>query len=528
MSIFEGTIVCINNKYVVLNDKRHILETPIFFSLLPRDIVEYNVDINNKINVVRIKHRETQAIMGIIKNIEYGFATLFSPGLPPFFFLKIPYDTNYLVGSVLILKITANKVEPIYFYDTITNRKNDYKIILDLYKLNAEFIRLRPDYNYNQIQNYTQEFKNLNHLFTFNVDPPHSKDFDDAISIDLTNNKIYIHIVDAHHQIATNTYDDINAFKHAFTLYLPEHIENILSDNLANYELSLVQGIERKTITIEFTINPNNQEILHYQIYKSTIIIKKRYTYEDFSLVMNNYPLLINFYNKWKINSLNIPNLKLNIDNKTGCLVSYNFIENNDVPHKIIETLMILTNLTISKHVNLPQRYHARVKSELELETFCDDDIINAILTIKKYKPAIYDAEQEGHFGLGLNTYTHFTSPIRRYFDVINHRLLAGVRYSNLEKVLEHVNNRERYIEQLVSMYERLKIMDYLEKNSHIIWEAFIINKTIKGVTLLIKDLLFEVFIFEIDTNRIIGEKVFIKINKIDWLQLIVRAKICI
>ena len=97
-----------------------------------------------------------------------------------------------------------------------------------------------------------------------------------------------------------------------------------------------------------------------------------------------------------------------------------------------------------------------------------------------------------------------------------------------MEKVLEHINNRERYIEQLVAMYERLKIMDYLERNSHKNWISYIINKTHNGIVVLVKELLFEVFIFDIEPERMIGDKVVIEVNKIDWLQLIVRAKICI
>jgi len=527
MSVLEGKLVCINNKYVILNDKRHILETPFFFTLFPNDIVEYNIDIENKINILKVKSRETKAIMGIIKNIEHGFVSLFCPTLPKFISPKIPYNRSYEIDSVLILKVTINNIEPVYFYDSITNRKNDAKIILDLYELNAEYTKIKPEYDLCEKSNYTCEFKNLNHLYTFNVDPPQSRDFDDAISIDNENNKIYIHIVDAHEQINILSYDDIHAFKHSFTLYLPECIRNILSNSMAEDKLSLIKDVSRKTITIEFDINPITCEIIKYDIYKSTIIIKERYNYDEFSKIYNNYPLLVKFYNRWKKTTLNVPHIKLNINPDNCSIINIEFTKNSDIAHKIIETLMILTNLTISKHVNVPQRFHSKVKDELTIQNYCDNEMINSILTIKKYKPAVYDSINTGHFGLGLTTYTHFTSPIRRYFDVIIHRLLAGIKYNNLEKVLEHINQREIYIENLVKLYEKIKIMDYLERNSNKNWEAYVVNITDKGVAVLLKDLLFEIFIFDNTPLRKSGDKINIEVKKIDWLSLSVKALIC-
>jgi ribonuclease R len=242
---------------------------------------------------------------------------------------------------------------------------------------------------------------------------------------------------------------------------------------------------------------------------------------------MNNYPLLINFYNKWKIPTLNIPHLKLNIDDK-GELNDYYLEENSDDSHKIIETLMVLTNLTISKHVKIPQRYHSKVADQLIIKKYTGNDMIDAILTIKKYKPAVYDTEKQGHFGLGLETYTHFTSPIRRYFDIIVHRLLAGTTYNNLDNILEHINKREVQIEKLVKLYEMLKIIGFLEKNNHVKWTAYVLNKTNSGVVVFLEDILFELFIFNNDNNYSLGDKVLVQIKKIDWLSLNVKATIIV
>lgn len=520
---FEGTIACINNKYVILNDKRHIIEKTFLHELLPDDIVEYEITSENKINIIKLKQRNIQALFGIVKNIIDGYAHLFCHGLPKFFSPKIQSKKEYQIGSVIIFKISLSTIEPMYFYDNITNRRNDVNMMIDLYELNADFTSIRPIYNFDGETYYTEEIKDLTHLDTFNVDPVHSKDFDDAVSIDPSNNNIYIHIVDAHNQIKPNSYEDLNAFKHAFTLYLAEYNQNMLPKYLAEYELSLVKGYPRKTITLEFNIDPISQKILKYNIYKSIIDIKNRYNYKEFDEVLKNIPFLMNFYNKWKTSTLNIPHLKLDID-ENGDLYNYFLEENTDDSHKMIETLMILTNLTISKHVKIPQRYHSKIETELTLNTYTGNQMIDAILTIKKYRPAIYDSENEGHFGLGLTTYTHFTSPIRRYFDIIIHRILGGVKYNNLEQLLDHINKRERQIDKWVKLYDQLKIMGFLEKHINNQWNAYVLNKTNSGVVVFLEDFLFEIFIFNIENNYCLGDKVVIQIKKVDWLTLTVRA----
>jgi hypothetical protein len=83
------------------------------------------------------------------------------------------------------------------------------------------------------------------------------------------------------------------------------------------------------------------------------------------------------------------------------------------------------------------------------------------------------------------------------------------------------------YIEKLVKLYEKIKILDYLERNIDKIWEAYVINTTETGVIILLKELLFEIFIFDNASLRKSGDKIFVKIVKIDWLTLSIKAKIC-
>lgn len=528
MDKHTGQIANINNKYVIINDIKFINETPILFSLLPNDIVEYEV-ILGKINIIRLIERKPQIIMGIIKSLELNKAVICVPGLPKFFSLKINNQNNELtVYSIVILKISINNVEVVEKYDSIRNRINDKSIFVKMYNENSSLCKILPDYVDSE-SFYSNEIKDLTHLYSFNIDPTESKDFDDAISIDENENKIYIHIVDANEQILKRDEIDINALKQSFTLYLPEHIQNILPSELAENKLSLIRGEDRKTITTEFLIDPINQNILNYSIYKSIIKIKKRYDYEEFNTDLFKFPKLYNFYKRWKRETLNIPHVKLIIDKSTGKLINSRLENNFDDAHKVVETLMILTNLTISKHVSnlFPQRYHSKIKNEFKIESFTNNEIIDSILTIKKFKSAIYDQTKSGHFGLGLSTYTHFTSPIRRYFDVIVHRNLAGVKYTNIEDILDHINNREKYIEKLVECYNNLKFLSYFEENINNIWSCYIISIKSNGLVVMLDENLYEIFIFDSNsTNYKIGDKVNVKIKSIDWINLNVKAKI--
>jgi ribonuclease R len=527
--MLQGTIANINNNYVVLNDKRFIEQSDLVNKLLPGDIVDYEITKSNKINISKINSRTPQIVLGIIKKVvqKEKLVELFYPGFPKKFSPNVDFSDDYKIGNIIILQIDKDGSKILQKYESIQDRSNDKNIILQLYKLNANISNLYPIYK-NTVgkQMFTDEYQDLTHLDTFNVDPVNSKDFDDAISLDEAKNTIYVHIVDAHEEITPSSSIDINSFLSSFTLYLPEHIENILPEEYAEFKLSLIKNELRKTITFEYLIDPETQNIVNYKIYKSSIIIKNRYNYDEFNKNIHKFPMLTLFNNKWQRKTMNIPRVKMDIHPETGKLTSYWFEPRNDIAHKIIETLMILTNITISKHAPniIPQRYHSKIPSEFILEEYFDNEIINAIFSIKQYRPAIYDALKEGHFGLGISSYTHFTSPIRRYFDVIIHRLVSGVEYENLDIILQHINNREVYIDKLDKLYNNLKILSFLELQSPKIWKGYVIKKKTGGYNVLLEDLLYEFFIFDNNYNLSERDIINIKITGIKWHQLEVKA----
>ena len=598
-SLFEGQIACIQNKYVILNDKRFISPTPILSTLLPNDIVSYSVNPQtNKIKIIKLINRKPFVTLATINKFN---VLVFSEFPANIFSYKVNlYEQNLSQKNILIVKIDINGVTILKKYDALnTTRLNDSKIILDIYKYNAELNNVDISFSNLALTSfYTDSYQNLEHLETFNIDPVGSKDFDDAISIDHKSNKIYIHIVDAHEQILLNSDIDKEAFKKSFTLYLSEYIENILPKELAENELSLIKGKVRKTITLEYIID-EDMSIKSYKIYKSSIIIKNRYCYESYDKLIEtsnneNIQFIKKFVDKHKIKTIETIKNNINLD-QDGKII--NFVKENmhTFSHKIVETLMILANLTISKHLSndnnndivsseklkdnitnhhpcplalgckpkgldlpseklrddvvkqhhpcpseklrddvvkqhhpCPQRYHTRCKTSdviNEAELFTGNKEIDLILTIKKYRKALYSENNTGHFGLGLSTYTHFTSPIRRYFDVIIHRLLAGVKFNNLEEILSKINDQEQHVDKLCKLYNNIKILDYFDRNKDKIWIGWIV-KIIKTfdtgkqlVSIMFEDILYEVTVL-INNNLQVNSKVNIKINQINWIEL--------
>lgn len=542
-----GKIANIFNKYVILGDKSFILEkdNPILGSLLTNDVVEYTYiydknDNNNSknIKILKLIERNEQYLVGIIVDVKK--LLIYLPGYPTinrFNIFKNIDNVSIKEEDIVLIKSDMNGMFIKKSYGDIKNRMLDKNICLDLYNYNVnQDIDLDIDVDVDNIKNrYTKEFQDLTHLYTFTVDPDQSKDYDDAISLEIYENdkKLYVHIVDINHLVQFGSDIDQNSLKYGYTIYLPEHIQNIIPQEMAENTFSILEGEYRYVITVEYNID-NDYNIKSYDIYPSLINSKKRYTYGTFEndINLDKFIFLCDFCKKWSSNTLNIPHLQITKDNidDSGNLVGDFVLYNDHIKsHKIIETVMVLTNLTISKHLssylkNIPQRFHSSSKYK-SIESLTGIEEVDSILTIKKYKSATYeiDEEKKGHFGLGLDQYCHFTSPIRRYFDVIIHRILAGYNFSetSLKNTLEYINYRERKVEDIYKFYKELKILSYLDfhKNKNCEYECYVISTNKNGILILIRELLYEIFKFTKNKYNI-GEKVMIKISSINWKNL--------
>jgi ribonuclease R len=184
--------------------------------------------------------------------------------------------------------------------------------------------------------------------------------------------------------------------------------------------------------------------------------------------------------------------------------------------------------------MKLPQRYHEKL-SDVKMVHYCEDMVVNSFITIKQYAKANYELEKSGHFGLDIPSYTHFTSPIRRYFDVIIHRMLAGVIYPEdyLKVVLEHINLQNNKCDDLCRLYHKWKLIEYINGCDQKIYNGYVVGVNPAGINYLIPTLMVDGFVhvsnilskrWRYEDNRLVcdnlevklGSPILIQINKVN------------
>ncbi len=443
-----------------------VIPLPKRTDLIPGDIINENY---------AFVERVPQITLGIVKSIQNFKANLYCPFFGPAcpFTPTVNIIPEISIGDFFILKLDAKGntiplksfplthhlptvLKEVYECNRITNNSSEYVV---------------PNNNFYTIK----EIVDHTDLNTFTIDPTTSKDFDDAISISKETSEVFIHIVDIAH---ADLFDWENeALKQrCFTLYLgSDFTDHLLSEEKANDILSLVPGKNRLTITVRVKLNSEGL-VENYDIYQAIINVKNRLDYNTAQAAMElGQPVM-----EWL---LNLVHTRRNRDiNYSITLPSLSFdtagnpIRTNtqDDAHKLVEGAMVLCNMVVSKHLHnsgiyIPNRFHDKLKGFrcLEQDQKTHNSEVDSFILVKRFATAKYEVNESGHFGLGLEEYCHFTSPMRRYADVIVHRLLAGWKVSNemLEKEVEWINYRARLVKGCQEVYRRWKTLEFLKKN---------------------------------------------------------------
>ena len=493
---------------------------------------KYNILGNGKINYIYQRNIKTiSGILHIQSKINYGYN---KKNIPIYLFTSTNYKyPNFLVTSNY-KKTNKHSHLDIYVVIELKEWNSNQKLPLGICNqvigevgiIENEYLNLlynhqlyQPNYKsklINQIQNDINNSYNLDNknrkdftdLNVFSIDPVGCLDIDDATHLKEYNDyyEIGIHIADVSNFVIENTELDTEAQKRLFTIYSPHKNYNMLPDILSENICSLLPNQNRKAVSLILKIDKNSYDIIDYQFYLSTIYNHKAYSYEEAQNIinLNKNNNMNNIDNIDNVN--NDSQLELDLINLYTIIKNINFYYHSNIDiydtHQMIEKLMIITNHYVAKKIyniypelcilrthqnnnNNIDNINANIITKYNLE----NDKLNQYLNIIQMKSAKYKLidkynNQNSHDGLGIDLYTHFTSPIRRYIDIINHRIIKDIINNNtisknndIEKI-KNICNDSNIIQQNIKKYQRDidKIIFISYQLDNQIINAYIIN----------------------------------------------------
>ena len=367
--------------------------------------------------------------------------------------------------------------------------------------------------------------KDLRSTLTFTIDPVDAKDFDDAISFSKLQNGNYeigVHIADVSHYVALDTALDKAAYEKATSVYLPDRVNPMLPEHISNVLCSLRPKEEKLTFSAVFEITPK-AEVKRIWLGKTIIHSDHRFTYEEVQEIIESSDGLYSDeifvlndlaqkmrqqrFNNGAIN-FSSQEVRFKLDEK-GDPIGIMIKESKEA-HQLIEEFMLLANRTVAeflskvkinnKPISFPYRIHDDPDKEKlipfvafankfghRFDTSSPDSIaasFNQMLKDVNGKPeqhvleqlgirtmakAKYTIENVGHYGLGFEYYCHFTSPIRRYPDIMVHRTLEQAlenKFSPNKKIedkCKHCSERERAAMEAERAGNKYKQVQYMK-----------------------------------------------------------------
>lgn len=394
--------------------------------------------------------------------------------------------------------------------------------------------------------------RDMRDVLTFTIDPDTAKDFDDAISVEYINGKLRVgvHIADVSHYVRPETALDKEAYDRGTSIYLVDRVVPMLPERLSNGVCSLRPHEDKLCFSAVFTLDQNGH--VEDEWFGRTVIHSNhRFTYEEAQLIIEGedyaevFETLPEDYNNQIVNAVKDLDrtakkmrakrfkrgsisfdkrevkFKLDEENKP---IGISFKVSKDA-NKLIEEYMLLANRRVAQFLNkkgvaIPNRIHGEpdqtklaslreyVKQfDYEIKTNTPEEITRTLnqllidvkgtpeenivsnLVVRTMQKAEYSTENIGHYGLGFEDYAHFTSPIRRYPDVILHRVLnrvlegkATTKRSKLEPKCQYLSKREINAQKASRDSIKFKQCEYLQDKVGKIYKGVINSVTNYGV----------------------------------------------
>ena len=369
--------------------------------------------------------------------------------------------------------------------------------------------------------------KDFRKVFTITIDPADAKDFDDAISLQKLPNghwEVGVHIADVSYYVKPGSAIDEEAYNRGTSVYLVDRTIPMLPEKLCNNVCSLRPNEDKLTFSAVFEMD-DEAKVLNHWIGRTVIRSCRRYAYEEVQAIIEGgegdyKEQILTFHHlatklrekRMAQGSLNFHSeeVKFILDEKGKPIDTYIWVQNES--HELIEDFMLLANRTVAETFGKPEsKWHNhtfvyRVHDEPNPEKLNNFlrlisrlgytmDISSRIKLVKSYNKlfedvegkgeknlvetvairtmakAVYSTENIGHYGLSFDYYTHFTSPIRRYPDLMVHRLIeryllenqGSVNKKQFDEYCKHTSEMEKQAEEMERQSVKYKQAEYLQ-----------------------------------------------------------------
>ena len=371
--------------------------------------------------------------------------------------------------------------------------------------------------------------KDLTKLPIITIDGADAKDLDDAVYVEKLENgnyKLIVAIADVSHYVKKDIVLDLEARHRGNSVYLVDRVLPMFPKEISNGICSLNEKEEKLTFSCEMEIDLKG-DVVNYEVYKSVIKSVHRMTYKDVNAILDGDKDLINEYSdiyemlkqmlelskilrakKFTRGSIDfeLPELKVVLDEDNN-KVEKVLLRDRGEGEKIIEDFMIAANETVAERIywlELASIYRTHEKPDREkivglneilakfgykipnfdnlhpkqfqeiIERSKDKETSMLVhkTILRALKQARYTVEDIGHFGLSSSHYTHFTSPIRRYADLMVHRVLFSsidnsvkqLKLADLDEIAQHISKTERVAMKAEDESVRIKLVEYMQK----------------------------------------------------------------
>ena len=418
---------------------------------------------------------------------------------------------KYKEGEVLL--VDNKSLELIKNLGNIEDPKIDEYISLYLYK---EIFRLDKPLEIDAKMDDTKPRVALRDLAFCTIDPSSAKDHDDAIYYDKLENILYVAIADVSYFVKEGSELDKLAYLKSTSIYLPHKVLPMLPPILSEEMCSLKEGIDRYSYVFKIYLDVKNLGVKKSELFEAIIKSHRNFSYgridrviegqldqysktekEIFDYLIPLYDLTKKYRAKRLLKGYDFRSSENRLKLRNSNLESVE-VETSTSSHQLVEECMLFANIEASKKVNMMGIYRIHEEPPFKAISKLVDDVnilgVNAKLQsdvhetivhiqekakiamlsaeideliIQAQTQAKYSSKNLGHFGLGFTSYSHFTSPIRRYSDLVLHRMLKTKQTpKNIDDICAHISLNERKVDQLVWDFEDRKYARWA--NEHI------------------------------------------------------------